>query len=143
LNVALVQICSTPDVQQNCARAIEQIERAAAGARAIVLLPENVCYIRREDDRIAWSESLDGGVVAEFCQVAQRLQICLLVGSILERIPDSEKIYNTALLIGPAGKVSAVYRKLHLFDRRRRVLPDGQVLNESRFVEKGSELPSW
>lgn len=137
LPVALIQICSTHDVQRNCARAIQQIEQAARRGARWVLLPENVCYIRREGDHITWSESLDGKIVRLFCQVAQGHLIYILLGSIPERLPDSERVYNTAVMIGPDGRIMATYRKLHLFDA---VLPDGQTLSESRFVEPGREL---
>lgn len=137
LSVALVQICSTQDVQHNCARAIEAIRRAAHDGARWVLLPENVCYIRREGERVGWSESVQGEVVGQFRQAARECQVYVLLGSIPERLLDSEKVYNTSILVGPDGQVAATYRKLHLFDA---VLPDGQILSESRFVEKGREL---
>jgi predicted amidohydrolase len=137
LKVALVQICSTQDVQRNCDRAIEWVRQAARGGARWVLLPENVCYIRREGDRIGWSESVPGEVVGQFRQAARECQLYILLGSIPERLPNSEKVYNTSILVSPDGGIAATYRKLHLFDA---VLPDGQTLNESRFVEKGGEL---
>lgn len=109
---------------------------AQRGARW-VLLPENTCYIRGENDPVSWSEPLDGPIVESFCRAAQRWGIYVLLGSMPEPIPGSTKVYNTSLLIGPEGDILATYRKLHLFDA---VLPDGRVLSESRFVEKGDDL---
>lgn len=137
LNVALVQICSTQDVQRNCDQAIAWIKQAALNGARWVLLPENVCYMRREGDRVGWSETVQGEVVGQFRDVARACQVYVLLGSIPERIPNSEKVYNTSILISPDGEIKATYRKLHLFDA---VLPNGQILSESRFVERGSEL---
>ncbi|RMG50899.1 MAG: carbon-nitrogen hydrolase family protein [Acidobacteria bacterium] len=137
LKVALVQICSTEDVRRNCARALEWIEAAAQRGARWVLFPENTCYIRGENDPVSWSEPLDGPIVESFCRAAQRWGIYVLLGSMPEPIPGSTKVYNTSLLIGPEGDILAAYRKLHLFDA---VLPDGRVLSESRFVEKGDDL---
>lgn len=137
LKVALVQICSTHDVEQNCARVIRWIKEAAHRGARWVLFPENVCYIRPEGSRIGWSESLEGDLVTSFCQVAREYQVYLLLGSIPERLPPSDKVYNTSILIGPEGGIRAAYRKLHLFDA---VLPNGQAVSESKSVEKGREL---
>ena len=47
--------------------------------------------------------------------MAQRYQVTLLGGGF--PVPTSGgKVYNTALLIGPAGEELARYEKVHLFD---------------------------
>ncbi len=137
LKVALVQLCSTEDVQRNCARALDGVEEAVRRGARWVLLPENTCYIRGENDPVSWSEPLDGTIVGSFCRAAQRWGVYILLGSVPEPASDSTKVYNTSVLIGPEGDILAIYRKLHLFDA---VLPDGRVLSESRFVKRGTDL---
>lgn len=77
LTVALVQLCSTEDVQRNSARAVERIEQATRRGAQWVLLPENTCYIRREGEKIGWSQSLDGDVIESFCRLAQEFRVYL------------------------------------------------------------------
>jgi len=48
--------------------------------------------------------------------LARELGIHLLAGSILEEIPDSDKVYNTSLFFSPQGSLVARYCKIHLFD---------------------------
>ena len=37
-------------------------------------------------------------------------------GSILEREPGAERLFNTSTFFDPSGTLVAVYRKIHLFD---------------------------
>jgi predicted amidohydrolase len=84
-----------------------------------------------------WDQSLYEDIVESFCQMAQEQHVYALLGSIPHPIPNSKKVYNESILIGPDGNVIATYRKMHLFDA---TLPDGQELNESRFVEPGRDV---
>ena len=44
----------------------------------------------------------------------------MLGGSILEREPGAERLFNTSTCFDPSGTLVAVYRKIHHFDVRRR-----------------------
>jgi predicted amidohydrolase len=48
--------------------------------------------------------------------LARSLGVTLVGGSFCERTADPAKAHNTCLVIDPQGEVTAVYRKLHLFD---------------------------
>ena len=48
--------------------------------------------------------------------LATELGIYFLAGSILETVPNENKVYNTSLFFSPNGKLLARYRKIHLFD---------------------------
>lgn len=64
-----------------------------------------------------WAEQaqpLDGPVVEAMRKAAAEVGATVHMGSIVERGPDG-KLYNTSLLLGPAGDVLATYRKIHLF----------------------------
>ncbi|MCS6804631.1 MAG: carbon-nitrogen hydrolase family protein [Blastocatellia bacterium] len=137
LVVALVQMCSTDDVAGNCDYAERQLIQCAQKGARWVLFPENVCYLRKEGEQVDWTEALTREIVARFCQLAERWNVYILLGSIPEPDPASTRLYNSSVLISPRGEVTANYRKLHLFDA---VLPDGQLLVESKFVEPGNEL---
>lgn len=137
LIVAAVQMNSTDRVSDNLSRAENLICQAAERGAKLVALPENFAYLRSESEKIEYKQSLDGELVAWMKALATRLQIFLLAGSFPEAIPESEKIYNTCLLINPQGQIIAHYRKIHLFDA---TLSDGTVLMESRYVEAGQDL---
>lgn len=61
----------------------------------------------------AHAEPMPGPTEAAFCAIAQRHGIWLLPGSMFERAGD--RIYNTAPVIDPAGRVVARYRKMFPF----------------------------
>lgn len=60
------------------------------------------------------AQSVPGPFEKEMCEMAAKHNIWLLPGSIFERTPD-EKIYNTASVINPEGKVIKRYRKMFPF----------------------------
>jgi deaminated glutathione amidase len=59
-----------------------------------------------------------------------------LLGSIYEKILGQQKAYNTSVLIGPAGKVLATYRKMNLFHVR---FPKKEI-RESQTFRSGTSL---
>lgn len=132
--VAAIQLTSTTDVGRNVAIAERWIRKAASAGADLVALPENFAYLRAEGLRVSFSTPLDGDLVEEMRKLAREVRCHLLLGSIPERIPRSRRIHNTSVLIDPAGKVVAVYRKMHLFDIKIRGKVD---LEESRFVAPG------
>jgi predicted amidohydrolase len=68
--------------------------------------------------------------------LAQELGVYMIGGSILEGDPQSTKLHNTSTFFGPDGRMSAVYRKIHLFDVKA---PDREYL-ESRTIAAGTEI---
>jgi len=132
--VAAVQMTSTADVQRNVSRALARVRRAAEEGAALVALPENLAYLRREGTPIELRVALDGELVGSFREVARQRGIHVLLGSVPEKIPRSTRIFNTSVLIGPTGRVVATYRKMHLFDIEA---PGEVVLRESKTVKPG------
>ncbi|HMZ81726.1 MAG TPA: carbon-nitrogen hydrolase family protein [Acidobacteriota bacterium] len=134
--IAAVQLRSTDQVESNLNRVASLVAEAAHRGAALVALPENFAYLRSEGEDIGYHQSLDGELADWLKQLAQKHGISLLAGSFPETAPN-QKVFNTSLLFGPDGQRLALYRKVHLFDV---TLPDGTVLEESRFVEPGQEL---
>jgi deaminated glutathione amidase len=66
---------------------------------------------------------------------AQTHGITLVGGSIVERREGREKASNTCVVFDPEGQVTAVYRKIHLFD----VEVGGVVYRESEAEEPGED----
>jgi predicted amidohydrolase len=116
LVAAAVQMTSSSDEAANWENARRLIERAAAQGASLVATPENTPYLGPHDQKVARAEALDGPTVGRFAGLARRLGIHLLLGSFAERSDEPSRCYNTSVLLGAAGEVLAVYRKLHLFD---------------------------
>lgn len=134
--VAAVQLRSTEDVGANLERAEYFIARAAQAGARIVALPENFAYLRSEGESVSFSDQVGGNIHSRLSQLSLRLGVYILAGSIPEKAV-SGKVYNTSALIDPAGEITAVYRKIHLFDA---TLKDGTVLEESKTVQRGDSL---
>jgi deaminated glutathione amidase len=137
LLAAVVQMTSTSDVERNLAAAERLVEEAARRGAAFVALPENFAYLRSEGEKVVEAQALDGPWVRRMADLAQRLRITVLLGSLPERIEGDARVRNTSVLLGPDGKTLAVYRKIHLFDID---LPGMEHLKESRSVVPGEEV---
>ena len=116
ISVAAVQLAITEETDaQRLARVkrlLEAVEKAD-----LVLLPElwRVGY----SNFASYSkkaEALTGKTVSFLKGAAKEHKAYLLGGSIVER--KGEKLYNTAVLLDPAGKLISAYRKSHLLSYR-------------------------
>ncbi len=113
---AVVQMTTTADVPANRAAAQALVRRAAGLGAAVVALPEMWPFIGNNQIRLKASESLDGPTVGLLSDLARELGIWLFGGSFAERSEDPDRVYNTAVAMGPDGALVGVYRKIHLFD---------------------------
>ena len=137
MRAAVIQLTSTADVDQNLARTAHWIECARSEGAELVALPENFAFMREEDARpSAIAQGLDGPVVEFLRAQARRHGILLAGGTIPERIPDDPRPHNTSLLIEPSGEISAIYRKIHLFEVN---LPEVSF-RESKGVAPGKDV---
>ena len=113
---AAVQMSSSEDKAANLRAAVASIEQAAAAGARLVALPEMFACEGRAACILASAEPVPGPTSDLLCELARKLSITLVAGSLCERSPDPAKGYNTSLLIGPDGAIAARYRKQHLFD---------------------------
>ena len=136
IRVACVQLSSGRDKAANLARAESLVARAASTGADVVVLPERWNCIGTADDYRAAAEPLDRGEsVAAMARWARTLGVTLVGGSISERREGREKISNTSCVFDAEGSLTAVYRKIHLFD----VEVGGRVYRESDSDEPGAE----
>lgn len=100
---------------ENLARSMALVERAAAGGAALVVLPElaNTGYVfESRAEAFALAEPVPAGPSTQaWIEVARRCNT-LIVAGIAER--DGERLYNAAVVVGPTGWLGT-YRKLHLW----------------------------
>ena len=137
--VAVVQLNSTPDVEQNMRAAERQVRRAAEVGASLVVLPEAFAYLGPETAQRQVAEPLPGGgpLLARCQSWARELRLELLLGGFWERQPADDRVFNTSVHLGSDGAIRALYRKIHLFDVE---LADGTSLKESDKVAPGAEV---
>ena len=113
---AAIQMLASDDKVANRQEAARWVTEAAAKGARVVALPEVFIWRGNKKEEKNAAEAIPGPTSAFLQNLASKLKIFLLGGSILEAIPGSQKAYNTSLLFGPQGDLLASYRKIHLFD---------------------------
>jgi predicted amidohydrolase len=136
ITVAAVQMSSTPNKEENFETAQRLIRSAVSSGAELVALPELwSCHglekVYREN-----AEPVPGPTTEFLGALARELGAYVLGGSILEGDPITRKLHNTSSFFGPDGKMSAVYRKIHLFDVKA---PDREYL-ESKTISAGAQI---
>ena len=136
IRIACVQMTSRADKTANLETAERLVAKAASTGADLVVLPEKWNAIGDEEVLRAAAEELDGGEsVQAMSGWARGHGITLVGGSITERRGGREKLSNTCVVLDSEGEITAVYRKIHLFD----VEAGGHVYRESDAEEPGEE----
>ncbi|HEX5825928.1 MAG TPA: carbon-nitrogen hydrolase family protein [Candidatus Limnocylindrales bacterium] len=133
LRLAIVQLNAGDDVAANIEKAVTMGAEAARGAD-LVVFPEYVQYRGTPDGFRASAAPVPGPTSAPFGALAHTMGAWVLGGSHAERSGDPDRPYNTAVLFDREGRLTARYRKLHLFDVR---VDDGPSDMESARVTPG------
>ncbi|XP_029791634.1 deaminated glutathione amidase isoform X4 [Suricata suricatta] len=118
--VAVCQVTSTPDKQQNFKTCAELVREAARLGACLAFLPEAFDFVARDPaETFRLSEPLGGSLVGEYTRLARECGLWLSLGGFHERGQDweqTQKIYNCHVLLDNKGSVVATYRKTHLCD---------------------------
>uniref|UniRef100_A0A8W4FP60 Nitrilase 1 n=1 Tax=Sus scrofa TaxID=9823 RepID=A0A8W4FP60_PIG len=118
--VAVCQVTSTPDKQQNFKTCAELVREAARLGACLAFLPEAFDFIGRDpEETLRLSEPLGGKLLGEYTQLARECGLWLSLGGFHERGQDweqTQKIYNCHVILNNTGSVVATYRKTHLCD---------------------------
>ncbi|MFJ8209922.1 carbon-nitrogen family hydrolase [Streptomyces sp. NPDC096033] len=115
MRASLIQIAVTDgeSVASRRSRAAELVREQ--GDSDLVVLPElwtvgAFAYEQFETE----AEPLDGPTYEAMAKAARDAGVWLHAGSVVERAGDGS-LYNTALVLSPAGELAATYRKIHRF----------------------------
>ncbi len=116
--VAVIQMCSLPDVDANLAAAQEQLERAAAAGAQLAALPENFAFMGlQERDKLAVAEPFGTGPIQTWLsRTARELNLWIIGGTIPLRTTDIDRVAPASLVFDAQGRLAARYDKMHLFD---------------------------
>jgi predicted amidohydrolase len=139
VRVGLVQMTSTDDLRANLAQAEQLLRDAVAQKAALVCLPENFAFLRREGLPVPCAQGLDGEIVGTLRRLARECDVWIVGGTFPEAIERDTRIHNTSVLVSPAGEIEAVYRKVHLFDVDLRE-HGGGAYTESDVVAPGKDV---
>lgn len=138
MRVSLIQVAS-PDSEDPDARRerVGQMVTSARGSDLIVLPELWAAGYFAFDDYSTRAEPFDGPTVTGAQDWARSLNAHVHLGSFLER-SEHGRVHNTAVLIGPTGRVIHAYRKIHVFgyqSREAQLLAPGdsvQVVDDDR-----------
>jgi predicted amidohydrolase len=137
IDVAVLQMNSGADKEENIAAALDLIDRAAADGARLVALPEVWPYLGPDDANRDHAESIPGPITELLAERARRHGIYVHGGSIYELRTGDPGLYNTAVVIDPHGEIIGRYSKIHMFD----VVLDGIAqYQESATVTPGDEI---
>jgi len=103
--------------EENVATLLRLVEEAFESGAGLVVLPEMATtgYVFRGRDEIApYVEPVPGPTTRAFGHLAASAKAALVLG-LAEVDPDTGAHFNSAVLIGPDGRVSGRYRKTHSF----------------------------
>lgn len=141
MNIAALQMVSTPDVLENIETARGLIQQAVGQGATMVLLPEYWAIMgMKEHDKVVCAELPGTGVIQKFMsEMARHHQIWLIGGTIPMQSTASEKIFNTVLVYGPDGQLMTRYDKIHLFGFTKGT----ESYNESQTIEPGHEVVTF
>ena len=147
LKVALLQLCAGDNKTANLAQALAMSKEALKGKAQFILLPEIFNFrgdISSKELLAKAAEKIPGPSVDVFIALAKKHKVSFLLGSILEKatpcMPGASigrtQAYNSSVFIDPRGKITAKYRKIHLFDARI----DDKIVKEEDFFRAGRRL---
>jgi predicted amidohydrolase len=133
--VALVQLQASIQKDENLKSAIEYIRKAKARKAELVAFPEFLMAYspasQTASELAKIAETIGGDFTSTLRKTAKNNRISV-VATIYEKSRIKNRVYDTALLIDKNGKLSSVYRKLHLYD--------ALGFKESAKLAKGQEL---
>ena len=119
MKVALVQLSSTDDPEENLRTTIALTGEAAGRGAGFVLTPEvtNCLSSDRALQNSVLREEKDDMTLARLGLLAGEHKIWLLIGSLALKsgAPDG-RFVNRSFLISPSGAIVARYDKMHMFD---------------------------
>jgi predicted amidohydrolase len=117
MRIAVAQLAAKMDKVANLRRIATLTEEAAAAGAELVVFPEAaMCdFGESTDDLHAVAESLDGRFVTTLGDLAARHRLTVVAG-MFETIPGDRRVYNTAVVVDPAGGLVGAYHKRNLYD---------------------------
>lgn len=113
---AAIQITSNDEMDKNLEKSFFYIDEAIKNNAKVICLPEVFTYIGKNKDKNQYYQKITGDLVLKLKETCKKNNVFIITGSFHESIDNSDKCYNTSLLISDQGEILKEYRKIHLFD---------------------------
>ena len=117
--IAVVQMRADTDKETNLKKILHYISQAADEGAELCAFPEfMMCYTPSSQspaDLAAIAEKINGEFVSTIAHLAKMHSI-QVVGTMYEKSPRPNRVYDTSFFINEHGKVISTYRKVHLYD---------------------------
>jgi nitrilase len=133
-------MASGPNVSANLLEVERLAEEAAAAGVGLLVLPENFAFMGlAERDILGIGEAAGSGPLQDFLgQLARRLGIWLVGGTVPIKVPAAGKVRAACLLFDDQGRSVARYDKIHLFDVH--LVETNEHYRESETIEPGDQV---
>lgn len=133
VHAAVGQFTPSENTSENLDAVRRFAEQAQQQGASLLVLPEYSSFTApRFDGRMVENaEPLDGPFVTALSQIARQRELAIVAGMV-ERIPERPTAYNTVVMVGPDGDLTATYRKVHLYD--------ALGVRESEWIEPGQHV---
>lgn len=135
LRVCLVQMSSTPVLEENLIQASKFIKDAAQEQNDVIIFPECALLWAKKDithaeakTRAEWIDLLGA--------LSRNNKIAVIWGGLAER--DGDKVFNSSFIFDDQGLLLDVYRKTHLFQI---FTPGKKAIDETEIYEHGDSGP--
>ena len=117
--IALVQFKASTDKKKNLPKILDYIKQAAKNNADMCTFPEYMMFYTPKTQtarQVAQeAETINGEFVSAICDSARKNSITI-VGTMYEKSRKKDRVFDTSFIINKNGKISAKYRKIHLFD---------------------------
>jgi predicted amidohydrolase len=147
IQAAAIQLNASGSRDQNVAKAVQMVERAAAAGAQLVVVPELFNGYGELGPVVEQAEPIPGPTSERLRRCAQEQGIWLVAGSICEQSPEPRRGFNTSLFFAPDGSLLARYRKIHLFEANvpgnANVCEAGHMVSGDDVVTVDSELATF
>ncbi len=137
MKAALIQLRTPASQAAALVQAEPLIRTAAAEGAEFIATPECTNIVQRNRAELfkVLTTAEDDVCVRGLIALAKELKVWLLIGSALVKREDGGAA-NRSILVGPDGRVTATYDKMHMFDVD---LPTGEKARESEAYTPGTE----
>ncbi len=116
--IGLLQLASSPDVNDNLKKAVSWTEKAAKEGAQIVCLPElyrSQYFCQKEDSKLFdLAETIPGTSTEAFQKTAEDFNISVIIPVFEKRAAGV--YHNSAVVIDAGGEILGIYRKMHIPD---------------------------
>ena len=117
--IALVQFKADLDKYTNLKKITNYINKAAKRGAKLCAFPEFMMFYtpssQSSKELANHAETISGIFVSTIAKSAKQNSI-QVVGTIYEKSPMANRVYDTSFLIDEMGKIVSTYRKIHLYD---------------------------